>query len=125
MLPAFLLPDQVSRESGRGPALELGAARGKTLQLTLGITRIIEQECLEIAILSSQDGESWKERPIVSFPQKFYCGQYSTFLDLAKHSDARFIRAEWNMRRWDRGEPAPLFAFYIKMEEAKVAAAVA
>ena len=125
MLPAFLVAGQLSRESGQGPAFDLGAAAGKPLHLTLGITRIVEQESLNVSIYASADGETWDEKPVLSLPQKFYCGTYDAFLDLRKKPAARYLRAKWRMHRWDLREPLPLFDFFIKAEEVRTATAAA
>ena len=49
MLPQFLLSETTVREAGAGPELGLGDQQGETLLLTLGITRIIEQESIDIS----------------------------------------------------------------------------
>ena len=118
MLPNFLLPETVSRQDGTGPGVEITNAAGKTVLLTLGITQVIEQESLDIAIYGSVDGTTWQERPLVAFPQKFYCGTYTMLLDLTGHTEIRFIRAHWKMNRWGRGTPTPLFGFYLFAQEA-------
>ncbi len=117
-LPSFVVPESVVQENGSSALIELGASQGKLLILTLGITRIIEQESLDVSIWGSPDGQSWGPRPIVSFPQKFYCGVYTILLDLADHADHRFLRADWAMSRWGRGDPKPLFGFYLFAQEA-------
>jgi len=125
MLPAFLLNGQLARESGQGPALELGSAAGRPIHLTLGITRIVEQESLNVSIYGSADGETWGEKPILSIPKKYYCGTYDATLDLRSRPAVRYLRAEWQMRRWDLREPVPLFDFFIKADEMKTATATA
>ncbi|HEY2017611.1 MAG TPA: hypothetical protein VGH38_29095, partial [Bryobacteraceae bacterium] len=82
MLPQFLLPETTVREAGAGADLDLGDQQGETLILTLGITRIIEQESIDISIWGSANGIDWSPKPLISFPQKFYCGTYQILLDL-------------------------------------------
>ena|SRR5947209_4142977 len=118
MLPDFLLPETVARQDGTGPAIDVGNAAGKPLLLTLGITRIIEQESLDIAVHVSADGQTWSEKPIITFPQKFYCGVYTLVVDLSGNSEAKYLRVQWKMNRWGRGEPTPLFGFYVFAQEA-------
>ncbi len=113
MLPSFLLSETVARQDGVGPELELGQAVGKPLMLTLGITRIIEQESLDVSIWGSADGKEWGAKPLISFPQKFYCGTYQLLLDLREKPDVRFLRATWKAQRWGKGEPKPLFGAYL------------
>jgi hypothetical protein len=71
MLPGFLLPETTIREAGNGSELDLGDARGSVLLLTLGITRIIEQQSLDVGIWGSADGKDWGAKSLISFPQKF------------------------------------------------------
>src|SRR5690349_3690753 len=127
MLPNFLLPESIARADGIGPEIDLGPNRGKLLVLTLGINRIIEQESLEVSVWGSLDGENWGVRPLATFPPKFYCGLYSTLLNLASRPDLRYARVQWKMSRWTRGEESPMFGFYVYAEEsgARMSAAVA
>ncbi len=113
MLPEFLLPETTVREAGTGPTIALGTEQGGMLILTLGITRIIEQESLDISIWGSADGTEWSAKPLVTFPQKFYCGTYQLLLDLTDHPDVKFIRAKWQVNRWGKGNPKPLFSIYL------------
>ena len=119
-LPNFLFPETLVREDGAGAAVPLGESAGKLLLLTLGVTRIIEQESLDLTIWGSPDGTAWGAKPLAAFPQKFYCGTYSMLLDLTQHPDVQYLRAQWKMNRWGRGEPQPLFAFYVFMQVANV-----
>jgi hypothetical protein len=127
MLRHFLLPESIARADGIGPEIDLGAKRGKLLVLTLGITRILEQESLELSICGSPDGERWASVPLAKFPPKFYCGLYSILLNLGSRSDVRFVRVQWTMSRWSKRESLPMFGFYVYAEEsgARVSAAVA
>jgi len=125
MLPAFLLSGQVARESGQGPALDLGAAAGRPIHLTLGITRIVQQESLNVSIYGSSDGEHWDDKPVLSIPKKSYCGMYDTTLDLRNRPSVRYLRAEWQMGRWDPRQETPLFDFFIKADEVRTLTATA
>ncbi len=102
--------------------MDIGDAQGKLVSLTLGITRIIEQESLDLAIWGSPDGIDWGARPLMSFPQKFYCGTYTIMLDLGSRPEVRYLRAQWKMNRWGRGDLKPMFEFYLFAEimEARV-----
>jgi hypothetical protein len=127
MLPNFLLPESIARSDGKGPEMALGSNQGKLLVLTLGITRILEQESLEVSVWGSPDGEDWGSRPLATYPPKFYCGIYSILLNLASRQEVRFVRVQWKMSRWSRQEFTPMFGFYLYAEEsgARVGAAVA
>jgi hypothetical protein len=113
MLPEFLLTETTVREAGAGVDIALGDQQGETLVLTLGITRIIEQESIDISIWGSTDGNDWGTRPLATFPQKFYCGTYQIIADLSDHADIRFLRAKWAVNRWGKGSPKPLFTIYL------------
>jgi hypothetical protein len=108
MLPEFLLTETTVREAGTGPVLALGESQGQTLVLTLGITRIIEQESIDLSIWGSSDGASWGTRPLITFPQKFYCGTYQIILDLSAHPSTEFVRVKWH-----KGDSKPLFNIYV------------
>ena len=122
MLPNFLLPEMVVRESGAGPELEV--RRVKTLLLTLGITRIVPQESLQVSIWGSADGNNWGGAPLVIFPKKFYCGTYPLLIDLSEQPGMRFLRAQWEVIRWGRIDATPLFDFYVLAQDASIAATV-
>jgi len=118
MLPNFLVQETVIREAGSGPELDVDPGSGGLLVLTLGITRIIEQQSLDISIWGSADKADWGAKPLVSFPQKFYCGTYQILLDLAQHPDVKHLKAKWQVSRWGRGDPKPLFGFYLFVQDA-------
>ena len=117
MLPAFLVPETTVRDAGAGPELKLEGRPGETLLLTLGITRIIEQESIDISIWGSPDGKDWGAKPLLSFPQKFYCGTYKILLDLSLCPNVQYIRAKWQVNRWGKGDPKPLFTVYLFVQE--------
>ena len=121
MLPEFLVPETVTHQNGTGPEVELGQSSGKQLLLTLGITRIIEQESLDIEIWGSTDRVAWGAKPLLKFPQKFYCGTYSLLLNLSNHPEVKYLRVSYKLNRWGRGEPTPLFGFYVFVQEAATA----
>ena len=120
MLPTFLLEDGLRHEDGQSGVLDVSAESGQVLLLTLGITRIIEQESLDVSLYGSEDGETWGSKPLLSFSQKFYCGTYAMVLDLSSEPGVKYIGAQYKMGRWGRGTPAPLFGFYLAAEVAAV-----
>ena len=118
----FLLPETVARQDGTGSVLEVDSEfESRVVRLTLGITRIIAQENLDVSVWGSEDGEHWQ--PVLTFPQKFYCGTYSTVLDLSRHPNVKYLRAEWRMGRLIQDERAPLFEFYLLAGELREVAA--
>jgi hypothetical protein len=124
MLPNFLVPETVVREAGTGPELSVSSPGGLLL-LTLGITRIIEQQSLDISVWGSADNVEWGTKPLIAYPQKFYCGTYQLILDLTQHPDVKFVRAKWQVSRWGRGDPKPLFGIYLFVQDATKQVAIA
>ena len=125
MLPNFLVTETVVREAGTSPELSVDSTEGGLLLLTLGITRIIEQQSLDLSIWGSPDKADWGAKPLISFPQKFYCGTYQLLLDLTQHSGVKYLRAKWQVSRWGRGDPKPLFGIYLFAQDATNQAAIA
>jgi hypothetical protein len=113
----FLSPESIVKGDGVGPKIDLGVTRGKLLVLTLGITRIIEQESLEVSVWGSEDGDNWGTHPLATFPLKFYCGLYSILLNLAGRAETSFVRVQWKMSRWRKGAAIPMCGFYLYAEE--------
>ncbi|MBM3763059.1 MAG: hypothetical protein FJW36_22790 [Acidobacteria bacterium] len=108
-MAAFLLAKQVITANGTGPAMEVEP--GTKLQLTMEILNVVEQESVEVRIEGSEDGETWMEKPLAAFPQKFYPGASAMLV-----SATRFIRARWLVNRWGRGSLAPRFELYLFAE---------
>jgi hypothetical protein len=102
---------------GDGPTVDVSGGAGRVFLVTLDITRIIEQESLEISIHGSGDGAAWGAKPVATFPQKFYCGQSPLLLDLTAHPDVKFVRAHWEVARWGRGVETPMFEFGVRLKE--------
>jgi hypothetical protein len=125
MAPQFLLPETTVRENGSGPLADIGENHGSCLVLTFGITRIIEQESIDLSIWGSADGAEWGKRPIASFPQKFYCGTYQILLDLTSRPEVRLLQVRWNVNRWGKGDPRPLFGIYVFVQAMQPAMASA
>ena len=118
LLPAFLVPESVVRSDGSSAAVPVDPTRNPLLELTLGITRILEKESLHVAVWGSADGEAWLR--LRAFPPKSYCGNYDVPLDLSLHPEVRFLRALWTMGRWGLGAEAPVFGFSIEMRAAEM-----
>jgi hypothetical protein len=118
MFESFLLPEAVIREDGTGPELSLESAQGRSLLLTLGITRIIEQQSLDLTIWGSADKVNWGQKPLHSFPQKFYCGSYQMLLDLTDRPEVQYLQARWKVNRWGYSDQKPMFGLYVFVREA-------
>lgn len=121
MLDSFLVPEITVETNGEGEPLALGEASGKTFLLTLAITRILEQQSLDVSVWGSADGQEWGEKPLIAFPQKFYQGVSQLLLDLRDVPDIRFLRTNWTVNRWGVGDPKPRFSFLLKIQEQALA----
>jgi hypothetical protein len=83
MIDTFLVAEKtVVTAKGDGPASDVSGGGARVFLLTLEITRIIEQESIDVGIFGSADGTTWSAKPVAAFPQKFYCGQTPMLLDL-------------------------------------------
>ena len=102
---------------GDGPGVDLSDATSRVFLVTLEISKIIEQESLDISIYGSADGATWGAKSIAAFPQKFYCGESPLLLDLTSHIDVKFIRLHWEVARWGRGTETPMFEFGVRLKE--------
>jgi hypothetical protein len=102
---------------GDGSVVDVSGAASRVFLLTLAITKIIEQESLEVSIYGSTDGATWGAKSIAAFPQKFYCEESPLLLDLTAHADVKFVRAHWEVARWGRGTETPMFEFGVTLKE--------
>ena len=101
---------------GDGPAVEVSGATSRVFLATLSITRIIEQESLDVSIYGSPDGATWEAKSIAAFRQEFYTGETPVLLDLTAHPSVKFVRAHWEMARWGRGTETPMFEFGVTLK---------
>jgi len=102
---------------GDGVAVDVSGASGRVFLATLTITRIIEQESLDVSFYGSADGATWSAKSLAAFPQKFYCGESPLLVDLTAHPDVKFVRAHWEVARWGRGVETPMFEFGVSLRE--------
>ncbi len=118
MIDTFLAAAQtVATAKGDGPTVDVSSAASRVFLVTLSITKIIEQESLDVSIYGSPDGAAWGAKSIAAFPQKFYCSESPLLLDLTAHGDVKFVRAHWEMARWGRGTETPMFEFGVTLKE--------
>jgi hypothetical protein len=112
-----LVPPGTRVESdGAGPVYELGGLAGKSVIIVIRITEIIEQESLHVSIWGSPDGKDWGQQALFWYPQKFYQGVAPAALDLGKLPAIKFLQARWEVNRWGRGDPRPLFEFGVEIQ---------
>ena len=118
MIDTVLVADKtVVSAKGDGPVVDVSGAASRVFLLTLEISKIIEQESLEVSIFGSADGAAWGAKALLVFPQKFYCEQSPLLLDLSAHPEVKVVRAHWEVARWGRGTETPMFEFSLKLKE--------
>lgn len=118
MTDIFLVAEKtVVSGKGDSAAVDVSGAATRVFLLTLNITQIVEQEALDVSIYGSADGTAWSAKPIVAFPQKFYCEQSPLLLDLTGQPEVKFVRAHWDAARWGRGTETPMFEFSLHLRE--------
>jgi hypothetical protein len=113
--------------NGHGQAFNIDASRTRTFLCSMDITEQIEQESIDISVWGSADGEDWGKLPLLKMPQRFYKGDTRQVLDLSMKETVRFLRAKWELARWGRVAPHPMFVvgFYLIEIPAFVAQPVA
>jgi hypothetical protein len=107
----------VASTKGDGASVDVSGASQRAFLVTLSITKIIEQESIDVSIFGSADGATWGAKSVAAFPQKFYVGESPLLLDLNAHSDVKFVRAHWEVARWGRGVETPMFEFGVTLKE--------
>lgn len=118
MPDAVLVPtNAVVNAKGDGPTVDVSSATSRVFLATLAITKIIEQESIDLSIYGSADGATWGAKSIAAFKQKFYCEESPLLLDLTAHPDVKFVRAHWEVARWGRGTETPMFEFGATLKE--------
>src|SRR5262252_6419002 len=105
------------RESGHGEKADVRASATRTFFCALLISDQIEQESVDVSIWGSADGENWRAHPILKLPQQFYRGETRAVLDLTLVPEVNFIRAGWDLNRWGRVAPLPMFVLGLHLAE--------
>ena len=105
-----LIPaDSRLEASADGASFHISESATRTFLCRLTVTEQIEQESLDVSIWGSADGETWPKRPLLKLPQQFYRGTTKLVLDLSLRPEVKFIRARWDLNRWGRVAPTPMF----------------
>lgn len=118
MIDAFLIPDKtVVTAKGDSEPLDVSATSNPAFLATLTITKIVEQQAIELSFFTSADGTTWEAKPVASLPQKFYVGEYPLLVDLSQAKGAKFLRAHWEVSRWGRGPATPNFELALRVRE--------
>src|SRR5882724_8531355 len=113
-----LIPnDTLVKESGFSTPVDIRASQTRTFFCVMNITDQIEQESVDVSIWGSADGENWGTHPILKLPQQFYRGEARAVLELTLVPEVNFIRAGWEVNRWGRVAPQPMFVFQLRLTE--------
>ena len=109
--------DTLVNESGFGAAVDIRASETRTFFCVMNITDQIEQESVDVSIWGSANGENWGTHPILKLPQQFYRGETRAVLDLTLVPEINFIRVNWDLNRWGRVAPLPMFVLGLHLKE--------
>lgn len=104
-------------ENGEGEKVDVDASSTRTFFCVMIITDQIEQESIDVSIWGSADGENWGSHPILKLPQRFYRGDTRAVLELVLRPDVKFVRARWELNRWGRVAPLPMFRVGLRLQE--------
>jgi len=110
-------PGTRAEANGEGKSFDISGFTTRTFLCFLEITEQIEQESLDVSIWGSADGQNWGTKPIIKLPQSFYRGESRMVLDLALRPEIKFIRPQWELNRWGRVAPLPMFVFGLQAVE--------
>jgi hypothetical protein len=105
------------KENGFGATVDVRASQTRTFFCVMDITDQIEQESVDVSIWGSADGENWGTHPILKLPQQFYRGETRAVLDLTLVPETNYIRAGWELNRWGRVAPLPMFVLGLRAME--------
>jgi hypothetical protein len=113
-----LIPANTKLESnGDGASFDISPSESRTFLCELLISDNIEQESLDISIWGSADGSDFGKKPLLKIPQQFYPGLCKMVLDVSLRPEVRLIRARWELNRWGRVAPTPMFVVALLLLE--------
>ncbi|MGB2899564.1 MAG: hypothetical protein WBB89_09885 [Candidatus Acidiferrum sp.] len=113
-----LIPADTRMEaSADGASFNISESATRTFLCRLTVTDQIEQESLDVSIWGSADGQTWPKKPLLKLPQQFYRGTTKLVLDLSLRPEVKFIRARWDLNRWGRVAPTPMFVAGMDLAE--------
>ncbi|HXC33732.1 MAG TPA: hypothetical protein VNZ56_14725 [Verrucomicrobiae bacterium] len=105
------------QENGHGEAADIRASATRTFFCIMLIRDQIEQESVDVSIWGSADGENWGTQPFLRLPQQFYKGETRAVLELTLAPEVNVIRAAWELNRWGRVAPLPMFVLGLHLAE--------
>jgi hypothetical protein len=117
-LELALIPGETKLEAnGYGQAFDISSNASRTFLCVLHVFDQIEQESLDVSIWGSADGQEFGKKPLLKLPQQFYRGRSKMVLDLSLRPEVRFVRARWELNRWGRVAPTPMFVVRLELRE--------
>ena len=96
---------------------DISSSESRTFLCRLTISEQLEQESLDVSIWGSADGQNFGKTPLLKIPQQFYCGSTKMVLDISFRTEVRFLQAKWELNRWGRVSPTPMFVAELLLEE--------
>jgi hypothetical protein len=103
--------------NGDGVAQDISGSATRTFLCSMVITEQIEQQSIDLSVWGSEDGQNWAGKPLLKMPQSFYRGETRQILDLTLKPNIKFIRAKWELARWGRVAPHPMFVLGFHLSE--------
>ena len=113
----LIAPDTLLEATGYGESISVAGSTTRTFLCNLFISDQIEQESIDVSIWGSADRQAWGTHPILKLPQRFYCGETRAVLEIALRPEVKFIRAKWELNRWGRVAPSPMFRAGLRLTE--------
>lgn len=113
----LIAPNTKLEANGEGESRDVSTSSTRTFLCLLTVTDQLEQESLDVSIYGSADGATWTPKPLLKLPQQFYRGHSKMVLDLSVRREIKFIRARWELNRWGRGAPLPMFVAGLELSE--------
>ena len=114
---SLISADSKLESNADGAPFDISESTTRTFFCVLTITDQIEQESLDVSIWGSADGQDFGKKPLLKLPQQFYRGTTKMVLDVSLRPDVKFLRAKWELNRWGRVAPLPMFVTGLKLEE--------
>jgi len=103
--------------NGDGASFDISGSATRTFLCLLTVADQLEQESLDVSIYGSAEGITCTPKPLLKLPQQFYRGSTKMVLDLSLRPEVKFIRARWEVSRWGRGSPLPMFVAGLELAE--------
>jgi hypothetical protein len=103
--------------NGEGQPFDISGSQTRTFMCSMQISEQMEQESVDISVWGSADDQDFGKMPLLKMPQRFYRGETRQVLDLSLKPEIRFIRAKYDLARWGRVAPHPMFVLGFHVSE--------